>query len=170
MPTSSTAYAIYLRKSRADFEAEQSGSGETLARHRSILTKLAIHNHHLIGHIYQEIVSGETIADRPEVRALLQDVSAGKWQGVYVMEVERLARGDTMDQGLVAHAFKIAGTYIITPHRTPLIHPMRNILNFPFSCLGASTKPLTAVCRAGACNLPRRANTSVLALLMGIAR
>ncbi|MEG2208662.1 MAG: recombinase family protein [Clostridia bacterium] len=118
MPTSSTAYAIYLRKSRADFEAEQSGSGETLARHRSILTKLAIHNHHLIGHIYQEIVSGETIADRPEVRALLQDVSAGKWQGVYVMEVERLARGDTMDQGLVAHAFKIAGTYIITPQKT----------------------------------------------------
>lgn len=111
-------YCIYLRKSRADYEAEQRGEGETLARHRSILTKLAARNRHVIGHIYQEIVSGETIADRPEVQALLSDVSAGKWQGVYVMEVERLARGDTMDQGLIAHAFKAAGTYIITPAKT----------------------------------------------------
>lgn len=112
------SYCIYLRKSRADFEAEQRGEGETLARHRSILTKLAAKNHHPIGHIYQEIVSGETIADRPQVQALLSDVAAHKWQGVYVMEVERLARGDTMDQGLIAHAFKAGGTYIISPAKT----------------------------------------------------
>jgi DNA invertase Pin-like site-specific DNA recombinase len=31
------------------------------------------------------------------------------------MEVERLARGETMDQGLVAQAFKYSGTKIITP-------------------------------------------------------
>lgn len=111
-------YCIYLRKSRADYEAEQHGEGETLARHRAVLTKLAARNHHPIGHVYQEIVSGETIADRPQVQALLRDVAAGKWTGVYVAEVERLARGDTMDQGLIAHAFKSAGTYIITPTKT----------------------------------------------------
>lgn len=31
------------------------------------------------------------------------------------MEVERLARGDTIDQGLVAQAFKFSDTRIITP-------------------------------------------------------
>ena len=34
-------YAIYLRKSRADLEAEKLGEGETLARHRKILEELA---------------------------------------------------------------------------------------------------------------------------------
>ena len=34
-------YAIYLRKSRADLEAEKLGEGETLARHKKILTELA---------------------------------------------------------------------------------------------------------------------------------
>ena len=34
------------------------------------------------------------------------------------MEVERLARGDTMDQGLVAQTFKYSDTRIITPMKT----------------------------------------------------
>ena len=34
-------YAIYLRKSRADLEAEKLGESETLARHRKILEELA---------------------------------------------------------------------------------------------------------------------------------
>lgn len=34
-------YAVYLRKSRADVEAEQRGEGETLARHRRALMQLA---------------------------------------------------------------------------------------------------------------------------------
>ena len=34
-------YAIYLRKSREDIEAEKYGEGETLARHEKILTTLA---------------------------------------------------------------------------------------------------------------------------------
>jgi DNA invertase Pin-like site-specific DNA recombinase len=46
---------------------------------------------------------------------LLNDVESGMWEGVLVVEVERLARGDTMDQGLVSQTFKISGTKIITP-------------------------------------------------------
>ena len=34
-------YAIYLRKSRADIEAEAKGEGETLARHEHRLLELA---------------------------------------------------------------------------------------------------------------------------------
>lgn len=111
-------YCIYLRKSRADVEAEQRGEGETLSRHRDILTALAAHNHHVIGRIYQEIVSGETISDRPQIQQLISDLSEKKWEGVYVMEIERLARGDAMDQGLITHAFKASGALIITPLKT----------------------------------------------------
>ncbi|MET3846843.1 recombinase family protein [Paenibacillus sp. OAE614] len=113
-------YCIYLRKSRADAEAEARGEGETLARHERNLLELA----HKLGlqitqdSIYKEIVSGETIAQRPVIQELIQDVEDGKWSGVLVMEIERLARGDTIDQGIIAQTFKYAGTQIITPTKT----------------------------------------------------
>ena len=108
-------YCIYLRKSRADLEAEAQGEGETLARHERTLLELARRGNYNITEIYREIVSGETITSRPVVSQLLREVEAGRWSGVLVMEVERLARGDAIDQGTVARAFKYSGTRIITP-------------------------------------------------------
>lgn len=45
-------------------------------------------------------------------------MSAGQWDGVLVVEIERLARGDTEDQGAVAKAFQYSGTKIVTPLKT----------------------------------------------------
>lgn len=111
-------YVIYLRKSRADVEAEQRGEGETLARHERALLELAGRLHLAVTEIYREVVSGETIAARPMMQKLLSEVEDGLWAGVLVMEVERLARGDTVDQGIVSQAFKWSGTKIITPSKT----------------------------------------------------
>ena len=108
-------YCIYLRKSRADMEAEAHGEGETLARHEKLLLEVAGRGQYNVTQIYREIVSGETIAARPVVQQLLQEVEDGLWAGVLVVEVERLARGDTIDQGVMAQAFKYSGTKIITP-------------------------------------------------------
>lgn len=115
MLTPQGKYCMYLRKSRADQEAEQHGELETLARHEQLLTELAKRLGIQVQAVYKEIVSGETIAARPEMTRLLADVEAGAWNGVLVVEVERLARGDTIDQGIVAQAFKFSGTKIITP-------------------------------------------------------
>lgn len=112
------SYCIYLRKSRKDLEAEAHGEGETLARHRKILLDLAKAKKLPIEKIYEEIVSGETIASRPKMQELLSDVEKGMFAGVLVIEVERLARGDTIDQGIVAQAFKYSDTKIITPAKT----------------------------------------------------
>ena len=109
------SYCIYLRKSRADAEAEARGEGETLARHEKALSELAKKRHYDITKIHREIVSGESIASRPVMQQLLTEVEQGMWQGVLVMEVERLARGDTIDQGIVAQTFKFSDTKIITP-------------------------------------------------------
>lgn len=108
-------YALYLRKSRADLEAEAKGEGETLARHEKMLMELARRYSFSIGKIYREIVSGESIESRPVIQELLRDVESGRWKGILVVEVERLARGDTMDQGRVAKSFKFSNTKIITP-------------------------------------------------------
>lgn len=111
-------YAIYLRKSREDIEAEKYGEGETLVRHEKILTTLAEKKNLTIGKIYREVVSGETISERKEMQKLLKDVENEKWTGVLVVEVERLARGDTADQAKVSQAFKYSHTKIITPVKT----------------------------------------------------
>lgn len=108
-------YLIYLRKSRADMDAEAHGEGETLARHEKVLLALAKKMELNVTAIYREIVSGETIASRPKMQQVIQEVEEGLWEGVLVMEVERLARGDTKDQGIVAEAFKYGNAKIITP-------------------------------------------------------
>ena len=112
------ADAIYLRKSRKDLEAEAHGDGETLARHRAALLANAKRMGRNVTEIYAEVVSGDSIAARPEMQRLMKDVEAGMYDAVHVMEVERLARGDSLDQGLVARAFKYSGTLIITPVKT----------------------------------------------------
>lgn len=108
-------YCMYLRKSREDIEAESHGEGDTLLRHEHTLMALAKKLNISVGHIYREIVSGESIDSRPQVQELIRDVEQRKWRGVLVVEVERLARGDTLDQGLIARAFAISATKIITP-------------------------------------------------------
>ena len=57
-------YCSYLRKSRADAEAEARGEGETLARHEKMLLAVAKRDRYHISKIYREIVSGEAIAGR----------------------------------------------------------------------------------------------------------
>ena len=108
-------YAIYLRKSREDREIEKYEGVDTLDRHRKTLLKFAEEHNMQIGHIYEEVVSGETIAERDEMQKLIRDVESGMWKGILVMEVQRLARGETEDQGIVARVFKYSSTEIVTP-------------------------------------------------------
>lgn len=111
-------YCMYLRKSRADVEAEARGEGETLSRHQNMLLEVAKRQKLNIVKIYKEIVSGDSIAARPQMQALLADVTEGRYAGVLVVEIERLARGDTIDQGIVAQAFRDSSTKIVTPTKT----------------------------------------------------
>lgn len=106
-------YAIYLRKSRAE-----TGDPDALKNHRSILIALAKKMHLTVTDIYEEVVSGDSIAKRPEVQKLLKAVEQKQYKGVLVVEIERLARGDTIDQGTVARIFKYSNTKIITPIKT----------------------------------------------------
>ncbi len=111
-------YCAYLRKSRRDMELEALGQGETLARHEKQLADLAARLGFRVARWYREIVSGDTIAERPQVRQLLEDVGAGLWDGVLVMDVDRLGRGDSIDQGVIMQTFMYSGTLIVTPDKT----------------------------------------------------
>ena len=115
-------YAIYLRKSRADLEAEKLGEGETLARHRKILTELAVRKDLYIGEIYEEIESGETIEGRPEIQRLISDCYKGKYKGILIVEVTRLSRGNQGDAQTILDCLKYSnrnnGVLVVTPTKT----------------------------------------------------
>lgn len=110
-------YALYLRKSRADYDAEMRGEGETLAKHRAALTEYAKHRGLMILQEYAEVVSGDSIAARPQMQALLEDVKRGMYAGVIVNDVDRLGRGDSIDQEIIKLTFAASHTLIITPTR-----------------------------------------------------
>ncbi|MCG7318114.1 recombinase family protein [Brevibacillus laterosporus] len=110
--------AIYLRKSRADLEAESRGEGETLAKHKKALLKVAKHLNLNIIRIREEIVSGESLLYRPEMQELLKEVEAHQYDAVLVMDMDRLGRGNMQEQGLILETFRQSKTKIITPRKT----------------------------------------------------
>lgn len=114
-------YAIYLRKSRADEEAEKDGE-DSLARHKMILTDLAARKGLYVEKIYQEIVSGENIEDRPEIQKLINDCYAGKYKGILVVDITRLSRGNQGDAQIILDCLKYSnnntGVLVVTPTKT----------------------------------------------------
>ena len=104
--------ALYLRKSRFDDETET--QEEVLARHEHLLTDYCKRNNLIIKKIYREVVSGENIENRPQCQQLLEDVSNGLYEGVVVVEIERLSRGNPIDQFEILETFKDAKAKIYT--------------------------------------------------------
>lgn len=109
--------AIYLRKSRQDIELENNGAEDTLSRHRRRLLEVAQKMNLTILKIYEEVVSGDTIAGRPQMQQLLKDVEDGLYDAVLCHDIDRLGRGGMRDQGTILDTFKWAGVAIITPDK-----------------------------------------------------
>ena len=98
--------ALYVRKSRADIEqeknaAEKGETYDTLKRHRNELLRLAKRRSYTIIEIYEEIVSGDTIEARPEIQRLLKDTKDFIYDGILVIDYDRLGRGNKEDQGRI---------------------------------------------------------------------
>lgn len=127
------AYCAYVRKSRIDAEAERVSHEDTLARQRAIIMDLARSNRHHLDEVYEEVVSGDSISDRPQMQRLIADMLAGKWQGVYVTAIDRLARGDTADQGYLMRVLNVSGVKVITPTRVLDTRNPDDELNVEFS-------------------------------------
>ena len=111
------SYFIYARKSRKDADLEALGI-DVLERHITTLLELAKTLLLPIGAIYREVVSGDSIDSRPVMSQVMAEVESCMWDGCLVMDVDRLARGDTIDQGRVQRAFFYSNTKIVTPNKT----------------------------------------------------
>lgn len=108
----------YLRKSRSDdplLTVE-----EVLSKHEAMLDEWA--EQHLGAVVpeenkYREVVSGETIAERPEINRVLRLIESPRYKAVAVVEPQRLTRGDLEDIGRLMKLLKHTNTLVITPQR-----------------------------------------------------
>lgn len=110
---------VYLRKSRSDDPALS--VEEVLLKHETILDEWCLQ--YLEEKVpetnkYREVVSGETIDDRPEIQALLRKAESPRYKAILCVEVQRLSRGDLEDAGRLIKLLRYTNTYIITPQKT----------------------------------------------------
>lgn len=107
----------YLRKSQSDdplLTVE-----EVLAKHEAILDEWSIK--HFGAKVpeenkFREVVSGETIKERPEINKVLRLIESPKYKAVKIVEPQRLTRGDLEDIGRIMKLFKHTNTLIIVPN------------------------------------------------------
>lgn len=109
----------YLRKSRTDDPTLT--VEEVLQKHETILDEWVERN--IGGSVpeenkYREVVSGETIDDRPEIQKLLKRIESPKIKAILIVEVQRLSRGDLEDAGRLIKLLRYTNTFVITPQKT----------------------------------------------------
>ena len=110
---------VYLRKSRSDdplLTVE-----EVLQNHEKKLDNWSEQN---LGekidesNKFREVVSAETIEDRPQFKEVLKRIESPRIKAILVVEVQRLSRGDLEDAGRLIKLLRYTGTLVITPERT----------------------------------------------------
>lgn len=109
---------VYLRKSQSDdpnMSVEQ-----VLEKHEKILDAWTEKN---LGskvperNKFREIVSGEKISQRSEIKKVLKLIESPKIKALLIVEPQRLTRGDLEEVGYLMKRLKYTSTLVITPER-----------------------------------------------------
>ena len=109
---------IYLRKSRAE---RNETVEEVLARHEKILQDYAIQT---FGkkipeeNIYREVVSGETLDERIEIKKVFNRLENEPIKALLVVEPQRISRGRMTDCGRVIDILEYTDTWVVTVTKT----------------------------------------------------
>ena len=117
--TKNGIWIMYLRKSRQDDPNET--VEEVLAKHETILQEWAERE---LGckieeeNIYREVISGESIADRDEIKKVLARLEDPAVVGVLCVEPSRLSRGDLADCAKIIDSFRFSKSKVATPYMT----------------------------------------------------
>ncbi len=108
----------YLRKSQSD--DPNLTVEEVLEKHEKILDGMA---EQLFGrriperNKFREVVSGETIKDRPEIQKILRLIESPRYRAIMVVEPQRLTRGNLIEMGTIMMLLKHTNTLVITQTR-----------------------------------------------------
>ena len=106
---------IYLRKSRTDDPALT--VSEIVAKHEQMLDDYCRRTWNELvpeQNRFREIVSGETIEARPEIKKVLRLIEQDRYKAILIVEPQRLSRGDLEDIGRLSKLLRYTHTYVIT--------------------------------------------------------
>lgn len=109
---------IYLRKSRAE---KNETVEEVLARHEKILQDYAIQTFGQPipeANIYREVVSGETLDERIEIKNVFARLENEPIKAMLVIEPQRISRGRMTDCGRVVDILEYTNTLVVTVTKT----------------------------------------------------
>lgn len=110
---------IYLRKSRSDSPDES--VEEVLAKHEEMLQQKAeaeFGKRIPEDRIFREVVSGETIDERPVMKEVMRRIEDPKIKAIMVVDPQRLSRGDLEDCGRVVNNCRYTNTKVFTLQMT----------------------------------------------------
>ncbi|MBR5593888.1 MAG: recombinase family protein [Bacteroidaceae bacterium] len=106
----------YCRKSRSDDPLLT--IDEVLEKHDAILDRWCeVRLGGLVptAQSFREVVSGETIAARPEFQTILRLIEQPQYKAILTVDAQRLSRGDLEDAGRVIKLLRYTNTFVITP-------------------------------------------------------
>ena len=109
---------IYLRKSRAE---RNETVEEVLERHEKILQDYAVQTFGQKipeANIYREIVSGETLDERVEIKKVFERLENEPIRALLVVEPQRISRGRMTDCGRVIDILEYTDTWVVTVTKT----------------------------------------------------
>lgn len=111
-------YEVYKYGRKSRFDDPYLSVEEVLEKHDRMLNEYA--ERYLGGVIpeeqsFQEVVSGESLDDRPEITKLLKLIENPKVKAILVVDVQRLSRGDLEDAGRLIKLLRYTNTFVITP-------------------------------------------------------
>lgn len=105
--------AIYTRVS----SKEQVDKYSLPAQEKILRECIAKEGHELIGIYTDAGISGERIVNRPEFQRLLLDAEEKKFDAVWVIDQDRLSRGDLADLAYIKKVFKDNNIQLCTPYQ-----------------------------------------------------
>ena len=106
---------IYLRKSRTDDPALT--VSEIVAKHEQMLDDYCRRTWDALvpeQNRFREVVSGETIEARPEIKKVLRLIEQDRYKAILIVEPQRLSRGDLEDIGRLSKLLRYTHTYVLT--------------------------------------------------------
>lgn len=111
-------YLQYLRKSQMDRDYEELSVEETLKRHKKILQDFTTKKRLNVTVILEEVVTGESLSERPQMMKALELINTGQFDGIVCMDIDRLSRGSSFDTGYIMQVLQVNNCKIITPDKT----------------------------------------------------
>jgi site-specific DNA recombinase len=106
----------YIRKSRQDKRRERETGENTLFEQQKLMKRL-LENAPFPVDTREEIGSGETFEDRPEISKIIDECLEGKFNAIAVKEISRIGRSSMGESEKIRKLLEWKKIYIITPSK-----------------------------------------------------